>query len=80
MTWMTDLQVCPCLSTRLRFKCLRFADSKHHKETPEDISSPHENVSRQDQLELEDPASGLTNPLSTGPPAFTIAENGRACM
>lgn len=29
--------------------------------------------------ELEDPASGLTNPLSTGPPAFMSAENGRTC-
>lgn len=28
---------------------------------------------------LEDPASGLTNPLSTGPPAFMSAENGRTC-
>ncbi|KAJ5731592.1 uncharacterized protein N7483_006100 [Penicillium malachiteum] len=29
------------------------------------------------QQELEDPASSLTNPLSTGPPAFMSAENGR---
>lgn len=40
-------------------------------------SSPHDNEDL--NHELEDPASGLTNPLSTGPPAFMSAENGRTC-
>ncbi|GLI82258.1 hypothetical protein PoHVEF18_010686 [Penicillium ochrochloron] len=39
------------------------------KSTPNDRDDLHH--------ELEDPASGLTNPLSTGPPAFMSAENGR---
>ncbi|KAJ5180047.1 transcriptional regulator family: Fungal Specific TF [Penicillium capsulatum] len=40
-------------------------------------SSPPEQEVSHVHHELEDPASGLTNPLSTGPPAFMSAENGR---
>ena len=38
--------------------------------TPED---------QDDSQELEDPESGLANPLSNGPPAFMSAANGRTC-
>ncbi|KAJ5889418.1 hypothetical protein N7504_010228 [Penicillium tannophilum] len=55
---------------------------KDHNDAPVITqSSPNDKEdvqSNQDiQQELEDPASGLTNPLSTGPPAFMSAENGR---
>ncbi|KAJ5110164.1 hypothetical protein N7532_002809 [Penicillium argentinense] len=40
-------------------------------------SSPQEHEDPQIHNEIEDPASGLTNPLSTGPPAFMSADNGR---
>ncbi|KAK5807381.1 hypothetical protein VI817_001639 [Penicillium citrinum] len=40
-------------------------------------SSHHDPEESQIHQELEDPASVLTNPLSTGPPAFMSADNGR---
>ncbi|KAJ5595536.1 uncharacterized protein N7459_001744 [Penicillium hispanicum] len=53
-------------------------DSQDHPDTPDfPRHPPHETEESQLHNELEDPASGLTNPLSTGPPAFMSAENGR---
>ncbi|KAJ5141611.1 hypothetical protein N7526_002606 [Penicillium atrosanguineum] len=57
----------------------RSPDPKDQHDTPGELrrSSLNDNTESQLQNELEDPASGLTNPLSSGPPAFTSAENGR---
>ncbi|KAJ5657435.1 uncharacterized protein N7484_001084 [Penicillium longicatenatum] len=57
-------------------------DLKDHNDAPRIArSSPNEKEDARSnhdiEPELEDPASGLTNPLSTGPPAFMSAENGR---
>ncbi|KAJ5376902.1 hypothetical protein N7509_013788 [Penicillium cosmopolitanum] len=55
----------------------RSPDLKH--DSPQlSRSSVHDHEeSHQLHQEIEDPASGLTNPLSTGPPAFMSADNGR---
>ncbi|KAJ5263252.1 hypothetical protein N7478_010857 [Penicillium angulare] len=56
----------------------RSPDSKDNIDTAEITRlSPEEKEHAELHQELEDPASGLTNPLSTGPPAFMSAENGR---
>ncbi|KAJ5699073.1 transcriptional regulator family: Fungal Specific TF [Penicillium macrosclerotiorum] len=56
----------------------RSPDPKDQHDISEIIkSSPHDNQDLQLHQELEDPTSGLTNPMSTGPPAFMSAENGR---
>ncbi|KAJ6151291.1 hypothetical protein N7470_007885 [Penicillium chermesinum] len=58
--------------------------SKEHSDLAEGIPEPIHKSSPVDpgddshlHYELEDPASGLTNPLSSGPPAFMSTENGR---
>ncbi|KAJ5772423.1 hypothetical protein N7520_002952 [Penicillium odoratum] len=59
----------------------RSPGSKDHNDAPNmgrsSLDEKEDTQSNDLNQELEDPASGLTNPLSTGPPAFMSAENGR---
>lgn len=54
------------------------ADPKYREDVPplERTITPDDHDEPQD---LEDLDSGLANPLSSGPPAFMSAPNGRTC-
>jgi hypothetical protein len=56
---------------------LIFTDPKDHEDASLDRITPKDHDESHD---YEDPDSGLTNPLSSGPPAFMAAANGRTCM
>lgn len=61
------------------FQCSFIAGLKHDSPHLSRSSIQDHEEANQLHQEIEDPASGLTNPLSTGPPAFMSADNGRTC-
>lgn len=68
-------------SQRLMGLVLILPGSRDYSDAPNlPRHSPNEFEDSQIANDLEGPESGLTNPLSTGPPAFMSAENGRTCM